>query len=157
MTASALNPRNVLGIGIDITYQSISLILKRLQDRYPDDWPQIEAHIKPDGKKTEKAIVEVKGGGTGVNDVGRLAQVMEREGAKIGVLITAQLPTRAMEADAAAVGIWENEYTGRKHARLQIITLAELFQNKRPDIPWVDTTVGKKAKREETGKQGTLL
>ena len=109
MTASALNPRNVLGIGIDITYQSISLILKRLQDRYPDDWPQIEAHIKPDGKKTEKAIVEVKGGGTGVNDVGRLAQVMEREGAKIGVLITAQLPTRAMEADAAAVGIWEND------------------------------------------------
>lgn len=113
--------------------------------------------FKPDGKKTEKAIVEVKGGGTGVKDVGRLAQVMEREGAKIGVLITNQLPTRAMEADAAAVGIWENEYTGRKHARLQIITLAELFQNKRPDIPWVDTTVGKKAKREETAKQGTLL
>lgn len=113
--------------------------------------------FKPDGKKTEKAIVEVKGGGTGVKDVGRLAQVMEREGAKIGVLITAQLPTRAMERDAAAVGVWENEYTGRKHARLQIITLAELFQNKRPDIPWVDTTVGKKAKREETGKQGKLL
>lgn len=113
--------------------------------------------FKPDGKKTEKAIVEVKGGATGVKDVGRLAQVMEREGAKIGVLITNQLPTRAMERDAAAVGVWENEYTGRKHARLQIITLAELFQNKRPDIPWVDTTVGKKAKREETAKQGTLL
>lgn len=36
-------------IGIDITYQSISLILKRLQDRYPDDWPAIEANIKLDG------------------------------------------------------------------------------------------------------------
>ena len=113
--------------------------------------------FKPDGKKTEKAIVEVKGGATGVKDVGRLAQVMEREGAKIGVLITNHLPTRAMERDAAAVGVWENEYTGRKHARLQIITLAELFQNKRPDIPWVDTTVAKKAKREATGKQGKLL
>jgi hypothetical protein len=42
-------------------------------------------------------------------------------------------------------------------AYLAIITLAELLQNKRPDIPWVDSTVGKKAKREETGKQGTLL
>lgn len=113
--------------------------------------------FKPDGKKTEKAIVEVKGGGTGVKDVGRLAQVMEREGAKIGVLITNQMPTRAMERDAAAVGFWENEYTGRKHARLQIITLAELFQNKRPDIPWIDTSVAKKAKREDTTKQGTLL
>ncbi len=113
--------------------------------------------FKPDGKKTEKAIVEVKGGGTGVKDVGRLAQVMEREGAKIGVLLTAQGPTRAMERDAAAVGVWENEYTGRKHARLQIITLAELFQNKRPDIPWIDTSAQKKAKREDTSKQQKLL
>ena len=113
--------------------------------------------FKPDGKKTEKAIVEVKGGATGVKDVGRLAQVMEREGAKIGVLITNQLPTRAMERDAAAVGVWENEYTGRKHPRLQIITLAELFQNKRPDIPWVDTSVAKKARREETSKQAKLF
>lgn len=113
--------------------------------------------FKPDGKRTEKAIVEVKGGGTGVKDVGRLAQVMERENAKIGVLITAQLPTRAMERDAAAVGLWENEYTGRKHARLQILTLAELFQNKRPDIPWVDTSAQRKAKREETSKQGKLI
>lgn len=113
--------------------------------------------FKPDGKRTEKAIVEVKGGGTGVKDIGRLAQVMEREGAKIGVFLTAQAPSRAMERDAAAVGMWENEYTGRKHARLQIITLAELFQNKRPDIPWVDTSGQKKAKREATGKQGRLL
>ncbi len=36
-------------IGIDITYQSISLILKRLQDKYPDTWNQIEANIKLDG------------------------------------------------------------------------------------------------------------
>ena len=113
--------------------------------------------FKPDGKRTEKAIVEVKGGGTGVKDVGRLAQVMEREGAKIGVLLTAQMPTRAMERDAAAVGVWENAYTGRKHARLQIITLAELFQNKRPDIPWVDTSGQKKARREDTARQDTLL
>lgn len=113
--------------------------------------------FKPDGKRTEKAIVEVKGGATGVKDIGRLAQVMDREGAKIGVFLTAQPPTRAMERDAAAVGVWENEYTGKKHARLQIITLAELFQNKRPDIPWVDTTVAKKAKREDTTQQGTRL
>lgn len=114
-------------------------------------------YFKPDGKRTEKAIVEVKGGGTGVKDIGRLAQVMEREKAPFGVLITAQLPTRAMEADAAAVGRWENEYTGRSHPRLQILTLAELFDNKRPDIPWVDASVLKSAKREDRGQQGTLL
>ena len=36
-------------IGIDITYQSISLILKRLEDKYPADWPAIEANILLDG------------------------------------------------------------------------------------------------------------
>lgn len=36
-------------IGIDITYQSISLILKRLEDKYPSDWPLIEASIGLDG------------------------------------------------------------------------------------------------------------
>ena len=36
-------------IGIDITYQSIALILKRFQDTYKDDWPAIEANIVLDG------------------------------------------------------------------------------------------------------------
>jgi len=36
-------------IGIDITYQSIALILKRLSERYEDEWPAIEANIKLDG------------------------------------------------------------------------------------------------------------
>lgn len=62
-----------------------------------------------------------------------------------------------MERDAAAVGVWENELTGRKHPRLQIITLAELFQNRRPDIPWVDASAVKAAKREDTSQQGKLL
>jgi len=114
-------------------------------------------YFKPDGKRTEKAIVEVKGGGVGVKDIGRLAQVMERERAPIGVFLTAQPPTRAMERDAASVGVWTQEETGRRFPRLQILTLAELFQGKRPDIPWIDTGAVKKAKREDTGKQGTLL
>lgn len=36
-------------IGIDITYQSIALILKRLEDRHPGDWAAIEANIILDG------------------------------------------------------------------------------------------------------------
>lgn len=42
-------------IGIDITYQSISLILKRLEDRHPDEWPQIEADINLDGVPRDMA------------------------------------------------------------------------------------------------------
>jgi len=115
-------------------------------------------YFKPDGKRTEKAIVEVKGGGTGVKDIGRLAQVMEREKAAMAVLITAQLPTSAMIKDAAAVGRFEDEW-GRTYPRLQILTLAELFQGKKPDIPFVDPSSLKRAKREDEAarKQGSLL
>ena len=36
-------------IGIDVTYQSIALILKRFADTYKDGWPAIEATIQLDG------------------------------------------------------------------------------------------------------------
>ena len=45
-------------IGIDVTYQSIALILKRFADTYKDEWPAIEAEIKLDGvpKDIESAM-----------------------------------------------------------------------------------------------------
>ena len=45
-------------IGIDITYQSISLILKRLEESYETEWQSIEANIQLDGvpKDIESAI-----------------------------------------------------------------------------------------------------
>lgn len=45
-------------IGIDITYQSISLILKRLADKYPADWPAIEADILLDGVPRDLASAQ---------------------------------------------------------------------------------------------------
>jgi DNA modification methylase len=44
-------------IGIDITYQSISLILKRLEDQYPmpEEWSQVEGGIHLDGVPRDKA------------------------------------------------------------------------------------------------------
>jgi site-specific DNA-methyltransferase (adenine-specific) len=113
-------------------------------------------YFKPDGKRTEKAIVEVKGGGTGVKDIGRLAQVMEREKAPLGVFVTAEMPTSAMIKDAAAVGRFEDEW-GRTYPKLQILTLAELFQGKKPDIPFVDPSSLKRAKREDTSQQASFL
>ncbi|QZH74598.1 MAG: hypothetical protein JY451_13185 [Erythrobacter sp.] len=82
---------------------------------------------------------------------------MARENAPLGLFVTAQPPTRGMERGAAAVGVWENELTGRKHPRLQILTLAELFQNKRPDIPWVDASMVKQAKRDRSLRYADLI
>ena len=115
-------------------------------------------YFKPDGKRTEKALVSVKGGkNVDVKMIRDLHSAMEREKAPFGVFICAGLPTKPMEREAASVGQWQNEYTGRSHSRLQILTLAELFQGKRPDIPWVDASVMKSAKREDMSKQRNLL
>lgn len=83
---------------------------------------------------------------------------MERKKAPIGVFFTAEDPTRAMDKDAAAVGRFEDDW-GRTYPRLQIITLAGLFQGKKPDIPFVDPSSLKKAKREDVSasRQEKLL
>lgn len=84
--------------------------------------------------------------------------MVDREKAELAVLVTAQLPTSAMIKDAAAAGRFEDEW-GRTYPRLQILTLAELFQGKKPDIPFVDPSSVKRAKREDeaASKQGSLL
>ncbi len=115
-------------------------------------------YFKPDGKRTDKAIVSVKGGGNvGVQMIRDLHSAMEREKAPIGVFITAAMPTSVMEREAAAVGRFTAEATGKSYPRLQIITLAELFQGKRPDIPLIDAGAAfRKAGREET-RQDRLI
>ncbi|MBN8814198.1 MAG: restriction endonuclease [Sphingomonas sp.] len=116
-------------------------------------------YFKPDGKKTEKALVSVKGGdNVGVQMIRDLHSAMEREKSPIGVFITKAMPSGPMEKEAAAVGRFHSEATGKSYPRLQILTLAELFQGKRPDIPWVDAGAAfKRAAREDTGQQPSLL
>lgn len=53
-----------------------------------------------------------------------------------------------METEAAAVGRFEDEW-GWAYPKLQIITLADLFAGKKPDIPFVDPSSLKRAKRED--------
>lgn len=116
-------------------------------------------YFKPDGRRTEKALVSVKGGDhVGVGMIRDLHSAMEREKAPIGVFLTKAAPTAVMLREAAAVGRVHAEATGRSYPRLQIITLAELFRGKRPDIPLVDPGAAfRRAAREDGGRQASLL
>jgi site-specific DNA-methyltransferase (adenine-specific) len=113
--------------------------------------------FRSDKDKTEKALVSVKGGETvGVGMVRELISVVDREKAAIGVLVTLALPTRAMEREAIAAGFFETPF--EKVPKIQIITLAELFQGIRPRIPRIDTAATfRAAARERTEAQGQLL
>jgi DNA modification methylase len=118
----------------------------------------IDGHIyfKPDGRTTEKAIVSVKGGdNVNVAMVRDLGHVVDREKAKIGVFITLAEPTGPMQTEAIKAGFYETEYG--KYPKLQIFTIKDLFDGKRPAIPLVDQAAFKKAQAEPRAKQERLL
>ena len=117
----------------------------------------IDGHIyfKPDGKTTEKAIVSVKGGEhVNVAMIRDLGHVIDREKAKIGVFITLAEPTAPMRTEAVKAGLYDTGYA--KVPKMQIITIRELFEGKKPSIPLVDPTYFKRAQTEQ-GKQERLF
>ena len=54
---------------------------------------------------------------------------MEREKAALGLFLTLNPPTREMEREAASAGFYETG--GMKFPRLQILTAAEILDNRR--------------------------
>lgn len=179
-------------IGIDITYQSISLILKRLQDQYPEKWPSVEDNIQLDGiprdmasavalanrkddktrkefekwavltyssnqarindkkgadagidgvaffvidpKTNGKCVFQVKSGGANRATVATLNSDRQREKAEIGILIT-MAETKPMRDEAAAAGKYKHPLLNREDDRIQIVTIAEILDGKRINLP----------------------
>ncbi len=112
-------------------------------------------YFKPEGRATEKAIVSVKGGeNVGVSMIRDLAHVVDREKARIGVFITLGEPTAPMRKEAVKAGYYETLY-GR-YPKIQILTIAELFEGKQPNIPLIDSASFKKAPKELSESQDIL-
>ncbi|WP_439545805.1 DNA methyltransferase [Sandarakinorhabdus sp.] len=212
-------------IGIDITYQSIALILKRFRDTYEKsgDWPAVEANIILDGvprdlesamalankagDKTRKEfekwailsfsdnqarINEKKGADGGIDGIAyflidkdsngkAIFQVKSRNGtradmatlnsdrlrekAEFGFLICTgppDVPTKAMREEIAAAGKYKHPLLNREDDRLQVITVAELFDHpgrpaRRLDLPMARGDAVKSAPGlKDDGKQGAL-
>ena len=104
---------------------------------------------------TGKAIVSIKGGGVSDPQVKDLITTIDHEGGQMGLFITLLPPTRPMIARAAAAGFYSAG--GRDYPKVQILTIEQLFAGNRPEMPWLDPSVFKKAKREAApDKQGAL-
>jgi site-specific DNA-methyltransferase (adenine-specific) len=115
-------------------------------------------YIKPDGKKTEKVIVSVKSG-QNLNPamVKDLIVTVDQEGAKMGVFLTLKPPTKGMVTQAAAAGFYKPEGWGKPFPKIQIVVVEDLFKPSNPlHLPRQDTSVFKKAKRENTETQTKL-
>jgi len=91
-----------------------------------------------DTGKTKQVILSVKAGKLHAPYVRDLRGVIDREQAAIGVLLTLDTPTKPMRTEAASAGFYTSPWG--QHAKLQIVTVGELLEGKRIDMPPVRQT-----------------
>jgi len=129
-----------LGTGASFQWWAVSLVNAQPyggKKKGADTGIDGKVFFKPDGKWTEVAIVSVKRGGVGVTMIRELKSVIEREKAPMGLFLTLARPTDPMRVDATAAGVLRDLVAG-KHPRIQILTIAELLDGKRPNMPLID-------------------
>lgn len=80
-------------------------------------------------------ILSVKAGGVSAAHVRDLRGVLEREKADIGILISFETPTQPMKKEAASAGFYATPWG--KHPKIQLLTVRELLDGKKPDIPQI--------------------
>lgn len=116
---------------------------------------RIYFHDEASGK-TKQVIISVKAGHTNAAHVRDLRGVIDRENAEIGVLISMQDPTGPMRSEAASAGFYNSPGWNTTHPRLQVITVKELLDSKRIDMPairQVNATFKKAPKAKANGKE----
>jgi DNA modification methylase len=91
-------------------------------------------HDDVESRQTKQIILSVKAGKLQVAHLRDLRGVVEREKAAIGVLITMQAPTQNMRTEAASAGFYQSPW-GTRHPRVQILTVQDLLDGKKIDMP----------------------
>lgn len=91
-----------------------------------------------DKDKSKKAIISVKAGGQVHSSMIRdLGHVIDREKADFGIFLTLEKPTSPMVKESATKGFYSSQ-SGHNYPRIQILTIEDIFQGKKPNIPmWV--------------------
>jgi hypothetical protein len=104
-------------------------------------------YFHDDPKITKQIVFSVKAGAMHATYVRDLRGVIEREKADIGVLISMEPPTQLMRSEAASAGFYQAP-SGKRHPRMQLLTVAELLGGKGVDYP------PEEARKNVTFKQG---
>ena len=101
-------------------------------------------------------IVSVKGGEhVSAPMIRDLKGTVEREKAALGVFISLVEPTREMVKEAASAGFYETG--GRKFPKMQLFTIAQLLDGRKPEVPFGFVEGFRKAGREKASGQSELF
>lgn len=107
----------------------------------------------------KRILIQVKSGRVGVREIRELISVVERENdAVAGILITLREPTRNMLTEALSAGEFQHEATGTAYPKIQIASIEDLLEGKRPHLPenWLVMST-RSAPRAGPGRNRSLL
>ncbi|MDR2709742.1 MAG: restriction endonuclease [Burkholderiales bacterium] len=114
------------------------------------------AYFMTDKDANGKAVFQVKSGRANRRDVATLNSDRQREGAEIGFLITMTRPTKPMHDEAFAAGKYIHpNFLQRPYGRIQIVTVAEILDGARINLPMGRSDAVKSA--EGVGDEGTQI
>ena len=96
-------------------------------------------------------VVQVKSGKVTSRDIRDLKGTVEREKAVIGVFITLEKPTAAMQKEALAASYYESPgRQGKRYRKMQILTIADLLDSEGVEMPGQYTEI-RRAKFHKSG------
>ena len=82
-----------------------------------------------------------------------LIGTVEKDKTEMGILITRVEPTKGMLETAASAGFYHWSFSDRDYPKVQIVTVQDLLDGKRPDMPIEHGTLTPAPKIEDTGVQ----
>lgn len=84
---------------------------------------------------SHRILVSVKGGATNPGDVRDLLGTIKLQGAEMGVFICMRPPTPGMIEVANHSGLYTYPVNGRQYPKVQVVTVSDLLQGMKPNIP----------------------
>ena len=101
------------------------------------------------GGRVRNVLVSVKSGHVNAAQVRDLIGTMQREDAPLGLFITLEEPSKPMVVEAASAGVFYSELSRREYPKVQILTIAELLDGRRPSLPLLVLPTYEQAQRVE--------
>lgn len=102
-------------------------------DKGADGWLTFK---EADNENLKRIVVQVKGGeNIGAKDIRDLIGTVNNEKVAMGILITLYEPTQPMKQAAFEANHYQSPTWGHKYQKIQILTISELLDGKKPNIP----------------------
>ncbi len=113
--------------------------------------------IDDDSGKAKRVIVQVKSGKAGAKDIRDLVGTLDREKASVGIFITLENPTKPMIQEAVSAGHYLSEGWNKQYPKIQILSIEQLLEGAKIDMPPVRATFKKARQEKKTGHETAPL